>query len=124
MKKPSNGLGGFWDDFSQWTDSSEGVESMEAMDFVFNALDGASVDPYEKIIIWPDDKRLSIEQSVERIRSDSGFDGQVVLSHLIGWLQMEYIPEGLDEDQMEPFENQIETWVQEYENGLHPGSDP
>ena len=47
----------------------------------------------------------------------------MILSHIIGWLQMEYIPEGLDEEQMERFENQIESWVEEYENGLHPESD-
>jgi hypothetical protein len=29
---------------------------------------------------------------------------------------MEYIPEGLDEKQMELFENQVESWVEEYEN--------
>jgi hypothetical protein len=28
---------------------------------------------------------------------------------------MEYIPEGLYEDQMEQFENQIERWVEKYE---------
>jgi hypothetical protein len=123
MKKTSNGSGSFLDDFPEWLGSPEGVEAMEAVDFVFDALDGARVDPAERRIIWPDDKRLTIEQSVERIRKDSGFGGQVILSHLIGWLQMEYTPEGLDEEQMEQFENQIENWVQQYENDLHPGSD-
>ncbi|MFH0727272.1 MAG: hypothetical protein V2B19_13150 [Pseudomonadota bacterium] len=95
---------------------------MEALDCVFNALDGARVDPFEKRIIWQDGESLSIDQSVERIRKDSGFDNQVVLSHLIGWLQMEYTPEVLDEEQMERFENQIESWMEEYENDLPPAS--
>ena len=122
MKKPSN-RGDFWDDFSEWAGSSEGMESMEACDLVFNALDGSRVDPSARRIIWLDGESLSIEQSVERIRKDSGFKDQVILSHIIGWLQMEYMPEGLDEEQMERFENQIESWVEEYINGLHPESD-
>jgi len=123
MKKPSNRPGSFWHDFPEWLGSSEGVESMEAVDYVFNALDGARVDSSERRIVWPDGESLSISQSVDRIKKDSGFDGQLILIHLIGWLQMGYTPEGLDEKQMEQFENQIESWVQEYENGLYPGSD-
>ena len=126
MKKSSSQAGGFWDDFPEWLGSSEGVESMEAVDFVFNALDGARVDPSARKIIWPDGESLNIDQSVQRIKKDSGLNGQVILSHLIGWLQMEYTPEGFDEEQMERFENQIESWVEQYENeekGLHPASD-
>lgn len=118
MKKSSSGLGGFWDDFAEWGDSPEGVESAEALDWVFNALEEAKVDFYERKIIWPDGERLSIEQCVERIKNDSGLNGKVILSHLIGWLQMEYEPEGLDEGQMEQFENQIESWVERYEKAL------
>ena len=124
MKKSSSRGG--WDDFLEWLDSSEGMESMEAVDCVFNALDGARVDPCARRIIWPDGESLNIDQSVERIKKDSGLSGGVILSHLIGWLQMGYTPEGFDEEQMERFENQIESWVQGYENGgkgLHPASD-
>ena len=110
----------------EWLGSSEGMESMEAVDCVFNALDGARVDPCARRIIWPDGESLNIDQSVERIKKDSGLSSQVILSHLISWLQMEYTPEGFDEKQMERFENQIDSWVQGYENGekgLHPASD-
>jgi len=123
MKKSSSREGGFLEDFSEWMGSSKGVESMEALDCVFNALDGARVDPSARRIIWPDGESLNIEQSIERIKKDSGFNGQVILSHLIGWLQMEYMPEGFDEEQMERFENQIESWVEQYENALRPASD-
>ena len=110
--------GGFLEDFSEWMGSSQGVESMEALDCVFNALDGARVDSSKRRIIWPDGESMSIDQSVERISKDSGFDGQVILSHLIGWLQMEYVPEGLDDKQMEMFESQINDWVEEYDKIL------
>jgi hypothetical protein len=118
MKKPSEQAGGFGEGYLEWMGYREGLESMEAVDWVFNALDGARVDPSERKIICPDDQSLSIEQSVDRIRKDSGLDSRVIMSHVIGWLQLEYIPEGLDEDQMERFENQIDSWVKEYENRL------
>lgn len=119
MKKSSRS-GGFMEDFLEWTGSPEGVESMDALDCVFDALDGAKVDTMKKKILWPDGESLSIEQSVEKIRKDSALGGQAILRHLIGWLQMGYVPEGLDEEQMERFEDQVETWVQEYENDLPP----
>ena len=97
--------------------SAEGVKSMEILDYVADALDGAKADPFKRKIIWSDGESMSIEQSVERIKKDSGLEGQAILAHIIGWLQMEYVPEGLDEEQMEQFENQIECWVQEYEKG-------
>jgi len=50
-------------------------------------------------------------------------DRQAILSHLIGWLQMEYEPEGLDADQMQRFENQIDAWVAKYDGALPTTSD-
>jgi hypothetical protein len=97
MKKSSTQSGGFLDDFLEWMGSPEGTESMDALDCVFNALDGATVDPVKRRINWPDGENLSFDQSVDRIGKDSGIDRQSILSHLIGWLQMEYTPEGLDE---------------------------
>jgi len=123
MKKASTQPGGFLEDFLEWMGSPEGADSMDALDYVFNTLDGARVDPVKRKINWPDGERLSIDQSVDRMSKDSGLDRQSILSHLIGWLQMDYIPEGLNEKQMELFENQIESWVEEYENDLPPTTD-
>jgi len=123
MKKSSIQAGTFPEDFLEWMVSAEGAESMGALDYVFNALHGAKVDPVKRTINWPDGERLSIEQSVDRIVKDSGLDRKLILTHLIGWLQMEYMPEGLDEKQMELFENQIESWVGKYENSLPPTTD-
>ncbi len=123
MKKSSTQPGGFLEDFLEWMGSPEGAESMDALDYVFNALDGARVDPVKRRIHWQNGENLSIAQSVDRIGKDSGLDRQSILNHLIGWLQMEYTPEGLDEKQMELFENQIESWVGKYENDLPPTTD-
>ena len=118
MKKPSSPAGDFLEGFLDWMGTREGLESMDALDCVFNALDGATVEACERKIIWPDGQRLSIEQSVERLHKASGLDRQAILSHLIGWLQMEYEPEGLNADQMQQFENQIHAWIAKYDGAL------
>ena len=123
MKKPSYPAGDLLEDFLEWMGTREGLKSMEALDGVFNGLEGATVEASERKIIWPDGQRLSIEQSVERIHKNSGLDRQAILSHLIGWLQMEYEPEGLDADQMQRFENQIDAWVAKYDGTLPTASD-
>lgn len=123
MKKASTQSGGFMEDFLEWMGSPEGAESMDALDYVFNALDGVIVDPVKRRINWPNGESLSIDQSVDRMSKDSGLDRQSILGHLIGWLQMEYMPEGLNEKQMELFENQIENWVEKYENDPPPTTD-
>lgn len=101
--------------FAQWLESEEGLQSLEAVDCVYNALDGASVDISEKKIIWSDGQRLTIEQSAERIHRGTNLCQDTIISHIIGWLQMEYVPEGLDDEQMEMFESHINAWVEECE---------
>ena len=99
------------------------IIAFPSTDGVFNALEGATVEVSERKIIWPDAQALSIEQSVERLHKTTGLDRQAILSHLIGWLQMEYEPQGLDEDQMQRFEKQIDAWVAKYDNALPSTSD-
>jgi hypothetical protein len=105
----------FMEGFAQWLESEEGLESLDAVDCVYNALDGASVDIAEKKIIWSDGQRLTIEQSAERIHREMNLYQDAIVNHVIGWLQMGYVPEGLDDEQMEMFESQINAWVEDYE---------
>ena len=105
----------FMEGFGQWLKSEEGLESIDALDCVHSALDGASVDILEKKIIWSDGERLTIEQSAEKIHRETGMRQDAIISHIIGWLQMEYVPEGHDDEQMELFESQINEWLEDYE---------
>jgi arsenate reductase-like glutaredoxin family protein len=108
----------FMQSFEDWMDSEEGTQSMEALEYVQEMLTEAKVDIEEKKIIWTDEQRLTIEQSTEKIMEHSGLEKYPILSHIIGWLQMSYEPEGLDEKQMEIFESRIESWTKKYEKQL------
>lgn len=82
---------------------------------VLDALENASVDPLQRKILWPDGARLSIEQTARRIQTQSGMPLDSIQSHVVGWLEMTYEPQGLNEHQMEEFELLIEQWIAPYE---------
>jgi hypothetical protein len=50
-------------------DAPGGQQSIEALDLVFGALENAGVDARRRKIVWADGKRLSIEQSTDRIHA-------------------------------------------------------
>ena len=83
---------------------------------VLDALGQASVDARERKIVWHDDTRLSIEEAVRIIHSESGVPADIVQFNVVCWLQMHYEPEGLDPEQMEEFEQMIELWTAPYED--------
>ncbi len=91
-------------------------ESEQALFDVLDALKRASVDARERRIVWPDGSRLSIEDTARKIRSESGGPLDIVQSHVVGWLEIFNEPEGLDEDQMEEFEQLIELWTAPYDD--------
>jgi hypothetical protein len=57
----------FIDGFLEWMGAPEGQQSIEALDPVFGALEHAGVDAGQRKIAWADGKRLSMEQSTDRI---------------------------------------------------------
>ena len=91
-------------------------ESEQALFDVLDVLERASVDARERRIVWHDGSRLSIEDAARKIHSESGASLDMVQSHVVGWLEMTYEPEGLDEDQMEEFEREIEVWIAPYDD--------
>ncbi len=101
----------------QFLDSEEDEKSMEALDAVGEVLHGADVAITERRIIWSDGERLSVDQTAERIHKQSGADLGRIKIHVIGWLEMGFVPNGLNEKEMELFEIQIGDWVDEYEAG-------
>ncbi len=98
------------DGFLEWMDAPEGQQSIEALDLVFDALEHAGVDARQRKIVWADGKRLSIEQSAERIHAghqDVACD--VIETHVLGWLES-CTPEAYSERQLEELDRLIEPW--------------
>ena len=118
MKRVPEPANDFIDGFSKWLESEDGQHSMEAVDYVFEALKGADLDIAGRRIVWADGQKLTIDQSVKKIYKQKGLNIEAIRSHIIGWLELGYEPKGLDDEQMELFESQINAWIDEYGNSL------
>ena len=105
----------FIDSFLEWMDAPEGQRSIEALDLVFGALEHAGVDARQRKIVWAGGKRLSIEQSVERIHAeDPGVPRDLIETHVLGWLE-NCAPGSYSERQLEALDRLIEPWLDDYE---------
>ena len=118
MKNPTVPKDDFFAGFFQWLDTQEGQISMEATDDVAAALEAADLDMQQRRIIWPDGKRLTIDQTAKLIHKYTGTDLEAIKSHVIGWLEMGFEPNGLDETQMQDFEDQIDEWIEDHKAGI------
>lgn len=118
MKRSPGSGNEFMGGFFKWLESEEGQNSIEALEYVFEALKGADLDVYEKKIIWMDGQKLTIDQSAEKIHQQTGMNIEKIRSHIVGWLQMEYEPKDLDDKQMQLFESQIDAWVKHYQDSF------
>jgi len=107
--------GSFPDDSVDWMDTPEGQQSIEALDLVFGALDHVDVDARQRKIVWADGKRLSIEQSAERIHAGhAGVPRDLIETHVLGWLES-CAPASYSERQLEELDRLIEPWLDDYE---------
>ena len=103
------------DGFIEWMDAPEGQQSIEALDLVFDALEHAGVDAGQRKIVWADGKRLSIEQSAERIHAGHpGMPRDLIETHVLGWLES-CAPEFYSERQLKELDRLIEPWLDDYE---------
>ncbi|HEV7441540.1 MAG TPA: hypothetical protein VGO18_03030 [Steroidobacteraceae bacterium] len=104
----------FIDGFLQWMGAPEGQHSIEALDLVFGTLEHAGVDARQRKIVWADGKRLSIEQSTDRIHAGHpGVPRHLIETHVLGWLE-NCAPESYSERQLEELDQFIGPWLDDY----------
>jgi hypothetical protein len=75
----------------------------------------ADVDPRRRKIVWDDGKRLSIEQSAERIHAERpDVPCDLIETPVVGWLEG-FAPESYSERQLEELDRLTEQWLDDYE---------
>ena len=110
-------VGPIEDEFLQWMGSPEGELSQEALDIVWPLLDTTRVDAKDGKLIWPDGKRLGIEQTVRRIHKDHPeLARKLIEDKVISWLEMEYVPKDYTPEQMDEFEELIDLWLERHQH--------
>ena len=106
----------FVEDFLAWMNSPEGELSDAARETVWTLLEKADVDAKKRKIIWQDGQRLSITESVQRIHADyPDFPLELIETHLIGWLEMEFAPPSYSEKQLDELDRLTEKWIDDHE---------
>jgi hypothetical protein len=96
-------------------DSPDGELSIEVMDTVFALLEKVDVDAKARKLIWADGKRLSIDESVQRIHADySQFPAERIEGRLISWLEMGYAPENYSQQQLDELDRLTERWIKDH----------
>lgn len=96
--------------------SPDGEISIEAMDTVTALLENADVNAQDRKLIWADGKRLSIDESVQRIYADyPEFPAELIEQHVIAWLKMEYAPLHYSQQQLDELDRLTEQWIDDHE---------
>jgi hypothetical protein len=90
------------------------TERVDALDRVYAALENADVDARQRKIVWDDGRRLSIEQSAERIHAERPDHQELIETHVVGWLES-FAPEPYSERQLEQLDRLAEEWLDNYE---------
>jgi hypothetical protein len=105
----------FAEELLEWMDSPDGELSIEVMDTVFAVLDEVEVDAKARQLIWADGKRLSIDESVQRIHADyAQFPAEQIEGHLVSWLEMGYASENYSEQQLDELDRLTERWIKDH----------
>ena len=120
MKKkhnpPKKEANDFFEGFFDWLHTENGEAAWQAFDDVATAFEEADLDINERKIIWADGKKLTIDQSAKRIQQQSKVELNVIKRQIVLWLQMEFVPKGMNEKQMEIFEIELSDWIEDYES--------
>ena len=64
MKRVSEAENDFMKGFFKWLGSEDGQHSMEAVDYVFEALKEAGIDIAKRTIVWADDEMEQFESQI------------------------------------------------------------
>ena len=102
----------FVEGFLEWMDSPEGELSIDVMDIVLPILEKVDVDAKARKLLWDDGKRLSIDESVQRIHAQyPQVAAQQIEERLISWLEMGYAPESYSRQQLDDLDHLTERWI-------------
>jgi hypothetical protein len=96
-------------------DSPRGQLSDEVREVAWQRLEKVDVDATHRKLIWDDGKRLSIDESVQRFLGDfPDFPVELIETHLIAWLEMEFAPKTYSQEQIDELDRLTEKWVNDH----------
>ena len=95
--------------------SPEGELSSEVRETLWPLLQTLQVDAKQRKLIWPDGKRLDLDESVQNIHADyPEFPRELIQSRLISWLDSEYAPPSYTPEQLDELDRLTERWINDH----------
>jgi len=95
--------------------SPEGELYSEMSETLWPLLQKLQVDAKQRKLIWPDGKRLDLDESVQHIQTDyPDFPRELIESRLISWLDAEYAPESYSPEQLDELDRLTERWINDH----------
>ena len=77
-----------------------------------------AVDTKARELIWEDGSRLTIDESVQRIHAQCpSYPMELIETHLISWLEMEYAPQCYSEEQLDELDQLTERGIDHHYRG-------
>ena len=105
----------FIEGLSEYMDSPRGQLADEVREVTWQILEKVDVDAADRKLIWEDGRRLSIDESVQRICAEcQEYPVDLIEGRLISWLEMEFTPKGYSQEQMDAMDRLTEEWVDDY----------
>jgi len=105
----------FIEEWFEWMDSPRGQLSDEVREAAWQRLEKVDVDATHRKLIWEDGRRLSIDESVQRIHGDyPELPVELIETHLIAWLEMEFAPNTYSQVQLDELDRSTEKWVNDH----------
>ena len=99
----------------EYMDSPRGQLADEVRQVTWQILETVDVDAAERKLIWEDGRRLSIDESVQRIHAECPeYPVDLIEGRLISWLEMEFTPKDYSQEQMDAMDRLTEAWVDEH----------
>ena len=95
--------------------SPEGELYSEVSETLWPLLQKLQVDAKQRKLIWPDGKRLDLDESVQNIHTDyPEFPRELIESRLISWLDSEYAPPRYTPEQLDELDRLTERWINDH----------
>ena len=99
----------------EYMSSPRGQLSDEVREVTWQILEEVDVDAADRKLIWDDGKRLSIDESVQRIHQEyPEYPVDLIEARVVSWLEMEFTPEVWTQDQMDELDRLTEAWVDDH----------
>lgn len=105
----------FLEDLLEWRDSPEGQQFSEFADALCDLMEDVHLDAAQRRFIWPDGKRLDLDQSVAHIQKrHPDFRPDWIEEYLIDWIDMDYAPEHYSQAQLDELDRLTARWIADH----------